>query len=629
MFCFAEHRLLNSKGGQAMTCCLFAVGKQGLRACHALLDAAMAGVLEKQDLHMILIGVEQQQAETLQNLVQDYQNVRILLSQSGLPWFQCTVTADIVPEDGLDASLQERCETEADRLLMNCLFMKDRMLRRSAASSMETAQAAWADFLEKDGAGSIFENMGKLSSGDLVLVVGSLCETIAAGGFTQLIRKIREHTGTALGAVLSLPIHRNDRTDLVQSVLREMPQTDAVYIYGLPADLRTEGDGMDELVALRCMDHFMRGGRGMFTYAQAMDVPTWSFFGSREAEYRESITSLLHMAVMMLLRYGPEALDRLERNSAGVQRGWFGRVYGGIRRDPERMSQERLDLRSLLRLLRFHMAWCYLVTGGLPLPLRYQAQLQEAEKDASDHYDAVLNAAGRLALLSHDVQQSGILEEETVHRASMEDTEGEAARKKVLEIAEKLKELAQEQAQLEEILGGRAAFMLLESKLEAAEKEADQLRAQAEEASRRIDQAAREASAEDMPKIDAARSRLANLYRHLVLLEGRVQYAHRDVERARDEQVRSRKPKVEYTEDNEPDVLFNRRLLKQMISAYDRGNAERDRENDAMIASVTEVDLQHLQSQFDHQGRDLNGTADMISVLYMLWKQEFSGRQAV
>ena len=124
-----------------MTCCVFAVGKQGLRACHALLDAAMTGVLEKQDLHLILIGAEEQQAETLQNLVQDYQNVRVRLMQSGLPWFQCGVTADIIPEEGLDASLQERCETDEDRLLMNCLFLKERMLRRSAASSLETAQA--------------------------------------------------------------------------------------------------------------------------------------------------------------------------------------------------------------------------------------------------------------------------------------------------------------------------------------------------------------------------------------------------------------------------------------------------------------------------------------------------------
>lgn len=626
MFCNAEHRLLHSKGGQAMTCCVFAVGKQGLRACHALLDAAMTGVLEKQDLHLILIGAEEQQAETLQNLVQDYQNVRVRLMQSGLPWFQCGVTADIIPEEGLDASLQERCETDEDRLLMNCLFLKERMLRRSAASSLETAQAAWADFLENDGDRAVRESTGVLNSGDLILVTGSLCETIAAGGYVQLISKIREYSKAPVGTVLSLPIHRSDRTDLVQSVLRDMPAVDASYIYGLPEDLRTEGDGMDELVAIRCMDHFMRGGRGAYTYAQAMDVPDWSFFGSRETEYRERITAVLHLSAMMLLRYGPEALERLERNGAGIQRGWFGKVYGQIRRDPERMSQERLYLRSVMHLLRFHMAWCYLVTGSLPLPLRYQAQLQETEKKASDHYDAVLNAAGRLALFSHDVKQSGILEEETIHRESMEDTEGEAARKKVVEMAEKVKELAAEQAQLEEILGGRAAFMLLEAKKDAAEQEANHLREQAEEASRRIEEAAREASAEDLPKIDAARSRLANLYRHLVLLEGRVDYARRDVERARAESERNRKPKVEYTEDNEPDVLFNRRLLKQMITVYDQQSGERGREHDHLIASVTDIDLQHLQDVFDRQGQEMDGTADMLSALYMLWVQEYTGR---
>ena len=126
--------------------------------------------------------------------------------------------------------------------------------------------------------------------------------------------------------------------------------------------------------------------------------------------------------------------------------------------------------------------------------------------------------------------------------------------------------------------------------------------------------------------IIAARSRLANLYRHLVLLEGRVDYARRDVERARAESERNRKPKVEYTEDNEPDVLFNRRLLKQMITVYDQQSGERGRENDHLIASVTDIDLQHLQDVFDRQGQEMDGTADMLSALYMLWVQEYTGR---
>ena len=102
-----------------MTCCLFAIGKQGVRSCQALLDAAMAGVVEAQDLQMILIGAEERDAEALQHLIHDYEAVRGRLVQSGLPGFACQIALDTVPEEGLDASLQERCETEADRLLMN------------------------------------------------------------------------------------------------------------------------------------------------------------------------------------------------------------------------------------------------------------------------------------------------------------------------------------------------------------------------------------------------------------------------------------------------------------------------------------------------------------------------------
>lgn len=611
-----------------MTCCLFAIGKQGIRSCHALLDAAMAGILEQEKLHMILVGAEEQQAETIQGLVRDYGAVRERLQAEAFPGFSTEISIRVMPEAGLDASLQERCETEADKLLLNCLFEKERMLRRSAASSVETAQAAWADFLEDQPSGELWEQIGKLHAEDQILVMGSLSETLTAGGCIQVLQKIRSVSTAALGAVLALPIHRSDRTDLAAGVLKEMPQIDAVYLYGLPEDLRTEAEGMDMLVLLRCMDHFLQGGRGVYTYAQTMEVPTWSFFGSRENDYTQRVTSLLHLAVLILLRYGPDAMERLERSGTGYLRGWFGKVYGDIRKNPEATSEERQVLRSLMHLLRFHMAWCYLVTGNLPLPLRYQAQLQEAQAKASAHYDDVLNVAGRLALLSHDVEKSGILEEETVHRASMDDTEGEAARKKVVEMAEMLQKLAQEQAELEEILGGRAAFMLLEGKMEEAEKDAENLRRQAEEAMRRIEEAAQTANVDEMPKIDAARSRLGNMQRHLVFLEGRAAYAKRDVEKARGEEERNRKPNVQFTSDMEPNVFFDRRLLREMITAYDRQSAERRRNTDELIGAVQGMNLQRIGDNFERSGQELSGTAGMMCMLYRLWEQEYSGRTA-
>ena len=609
-----------------MTACLFAIGKQGVRSCQALLDAAMAGVVEAQDLQMILIGAEERDAEALQHLIHDYEAVRGRLVQSGLPGFACQIALDTVPEEGLDASLQERCETEADRLLMNCLFARDRLLRRSAASSLETAQAAWADFLEEGGPEQIRSWMERLGEGDLALVCGSLTETLFAGGCTQLLRLIREKSPAVLGTVLALPTRRSDRTDLAQSVLKDMPELDAVYMYGLSDDLRTEGDGMNELVALRCMEHFLSGGRGLYTFAQSMDVPTWALFGSRESEYQHHVTAFLHLSLMTLLRYGPDAMERLERSGTGYMRGWFGKVYGQIRRNPDRTSEERVYLRALLHLMRFHTAWCYLVTGNLPLPLRYQAQLQETEKKAAQHYQEVLNTAGKLALLSHDLEKSGILEERTVHRASMEDTEGEAARRKMVEMADHLQELADEQAQMEKVMGGRSTFMLLQAKQEEAEKEAEHLRQQEAEAERRIEEAAQSASLEDRPKIDAARSRLHNLQRHLVFLEGRAARARKDTEKARLEDNRNRKPQVEYTEENEPNVLFDRRLLKQAIKVYDASGSDRYREAERMLEAVQQPDLLRVCDRFERLGQELDGTSDMMAALYELWDQEYSGR---
>ncbi|MBQ9307870.1 MAG: hypothetical protein IJ229_08095, partial [Clostridia bacterium] len=521
----------------------------------SLLCSVMTGLMVPEHLTLFVIGADSMGQETLESLVGDYRLVRAHLSGE-TQLFACDVTLVSLPEEEMDASLMEKCVTREDKLLLATLFSSERTLRRSVVSSMETAQTAWADLL-RDPESKVRQVLGELDEETCVLLSASVVEPLGASGAGQLIGALRE-TGARTGAVLTLPMHTQERTDLAGSALREIDQIgteglDALYLFGLPTDARTPGEGIEELVLLRCMEHFLSGGSGMYSFSSALESPDWSFFGDRQEAYRAALLDMLHTAMLLMLRYGPEALERLSSPGALGMRGWFGRYFPDIRRHPEMGEEESRFLTSLLHLMRFHTAWCYLVTGSLPLPLRVQAQITETMESAGAFYDTLLEEAGRLTLLSHDLNASGITEEETVHRFSMADTEGEKARKRLAEQAAKVKGMAEEMEKYTEILGGRFTLILLEKKTEEAMAEAQQLKAQSDEAEKRIREAAEKASSEEMPKVDAARSRLNNLKRHLAFLQGKAAYATRDLTAARLEENRARAPKDALAQ--EPDVL--------------------------------------------------------------------------
>ena len=84
-----------------MKCCLIAVGRNGIRACRALLDAAMTGLVDGAEIRFILIGVPSQDTQMLESLVKDYESVRLRLEKAGFPGFTSRFQMDMLAEEGV------------------------------------------------------------------------------------------------------------------------------------------------------------------------------------------------------------------------------------------------------------------------------------------------------------------------------------------------------------------------------------------------------------------------------------------------------------------------------------------------------------------------------------------------
>ena len=128
------------------------------------------------------------------------------------------------------------------------------------------------------------------------------------------------------------------------------------------------------------------------------------------------------------------------------------------------------------------------------------------------------------------------------------------------------------------------------------------------------------AGPEDMPRIDAARSRLRGLERHLMYLRGKAAYARRDLEEARKEENRSRPPRASLAAED-PDVLYERRYLRQVLKAVDTGSDVR-RSGPALLESMQRFDAREILDRLERNAETAEGTMGLFETLYALISME-------
>ena len=194
------------------------------------------------------------------------------------------------------------------------------------------------------------------------------------------------------------------------------------------------------------------------------------------------------------------------------------------------------------------MTVCLIWLGGvmktLPIDLRHASVLGEARSEAEQHYAELTDLASRLAVMDDDAVRAELYEDNLVYRGknSEEAAEAEANIRRIAAAKNEMNRRASAQVALNRKMGGAAAMDMLQTALDAAKQERDELRAKHEEAVRRIDHAEKIAADEDQYRITDARTKLRRMERHQLMLDSKYQQIQADMERAAAEGLRFDKP---------------------------------------------------------------------------------------
>lgn len=538
---------------------VLAIGQAGARMAEALLYAVCAGVTPPRPMQISVLCAPQEAYDQINAVWQDLQTVRRHTEKWETGCFSRPVTLQAWPDEQTAYSLNEQTQTEDDRLLCRALFTREQASlspSRAMDAGYDVAAMSWAAMLSSEVSGAL-----KALHDDLlgdpdtpVVILGSLCETVCAAGVSALCSWLSRMTDRKPAASLLTPVYPGEETDLCAAMLTDgalEEQLRGLCLTGFPEDCRTAASGEAQLadwLAVHAACRQLEGLEGGRAWRIRTDGLAWDMFGAEEGAWKRGYEQLTQLAYLLGAEYGDQLLAAMDSPNRLRDRmtPWYNAHFSAVRKmtDEERLTL-KADLNALLRLLEGYLGWIDRVQKNLPAMMRWVDALRDARTAAEEHYQTVLEAAGQYAWLDWEIDRSGMAEERVVHRHDMKDTEAEAAMKRLDRLKEKIYELSDEQDTLNHTLGGRLTRSMLNAIAEQSAAEADDLRAQAEEAERRILHAAQIASMEDMPKVETARSRLERMQHHVQLLDGRTRQARKDAKRWAADSLRHLPPVLE------------------------------------------------------------------------------------
>ncbi|MBR4710995.1 MAG: hypothetical protein IKP10_03115 [Clostridia bacterium] len=532
-----------------MKASLVCIGTAGARIAEAIVYCAFCGALPREDvLRVNVLFPPKHEDAHLRGLYASYGELRAawqLRPHTGLaPILSLRLGAPAEP-------LVSLSRTADDRALLQALLPADEISAPSMAASGRAARAAWEQrFAEPDEA-----MRGIVSDAEEmpVVVLASLAESAGSTGVQALTEHLR---GRDVNCVLITGLSRDDSSASARRALTETAFGGRfLALAGLPEDCRSEGDGphLLHLICVRALDAFLAGEAGSFAFRAPTHLD-WRVLDPGGERWGHALDALIRFDTLWSACYAPEAL-RVLREKSGLRdrmTPWmseylFRRGLDGEARDTA--------IRQISRAAAIaHGGACFLrdLQRSLPFVLRPTAPLREAQRAAEAHYDEVLRTAGQLAMLEHDIRESGMAQVTVIHRHDMQDSEPEIALREREEKRLLLEDQAAEQARLDLLQGGRLRREMLRRHARETRAEAENVRAQAEEADRRIRKAATVAKPEDMPRVDQARARLRRMQRRLADLEGRAARAEHDLALSGSEEARLQPPTAEGARSDSP-----------------------------------------------------------------------------
>ncbi len=532
-----------------------AMGRAGAEIAEALLYAGAAGVC-RDDLRVVLIGAEKEEAERLVSLAQDYTRVRSHLAGGDAPGFLPAMEITLWPEENVRKSLNDQAASSRDKLLCNALFTREQAFLspvHALDASGPVAAMTWASLLE----GASCEALRTLLEEHTVLV-GSLCEPVCSAGVAALGRWMEQGGGTKPDASLLLPVGQGQETALCRQMLGSgvlEERLGSVCLTGLPEDCRGAGDSsglcawLAAMGAARLCEGATRafekvaqssertaqscnGTEGTFVWSVPCDVAQWRNEAGEAFDFLPRFDALLKAACLMAGTFGPQLRTALSAPNRLLDRmtPWYNAHFSAVHAMDAAQRQALLDdAEALMRFMAAYGVWMEQVNEGFPPIIRQYGALREAQAEAAAHYAHVLDTAGQIAWLKFEVERSGLAQERFVHRHDMTDSEAEATLRQIEDLQEKLAQQLKEQRDLDSLAGVRMTRMTLRGLLPDAEKEYQELEQQAQEGRKRVNRAAEIATVEELPRVDAARVRLDRMERHTALLKGRYDRIREDL----------------------------------------------------------------------------------------------------
>ncbi len=387
-----------------------------------------------------------------------------------------------------------------------------------------------------------------------VVLAGSLCGGTGSAGIPAMARLLRQRLPSAvhISAVALLPATDGENARNAQAALHELAEEDlcgAVCVLGIPRCARAEqapsGSALTDWLAVYCMDmllHRPTALRGVFTVRSAEGPVDWSLFGKAEGRYRLAYGRLFKAALAWRDVVGPEVTRRLAHPFflRDALFGWYARFFRRVKENRTALAEDAACIRRLMGLC---LAWLNGMSRAMPAELRYATALADIRQDARQHYQELVQQAGKVALMEEDARQARESGHDPVYRGGEErESEEEANIRLLADARATLAQMVEAQNRLNHRMGGMAAMDMLAEALRAAQKEEDALRAQYREAFRRIEHAAQTAPKSEQHRVETARTRLRRMERHLTLLSGRTARVQEDLRAARETELRLERP---------------------------------------------------------------------------------------
>ena len=586
---------------------LWLMGGAGCRVAQAVLWTALAGLWPGETAVTLLETGRTELSERTEALYAQYARLREMLAQAPGGDVLPALTISRWPGAAAHASLRDWAGEDADSArLCRALFDADTAaagLDGSLAGHADAACALWADLLSRPDnplAGLPCDGEEK----PRVLLGGRLDEGFSAAGLRVLAGALRDSAEVGLLALGPYAGDAENAPACAAAALRQLEReglASRMLLLGL-----TEGDcaGQDEnapslvewLSACYAASFFEKEPlpEGAVTFRAAPGRLDWEIFEEKAAAYRRGFGGLMRAAAAFRLEIQPVALRGLASPNWLRDRaaGWYAAYFRKARQlDADTREAMAEELRLAGGLLEEYRRWMTALLGNLPPQLRSAGAMEQTLAAAQENYRQLSEISAQLTVMRREAGDSGLAREKTVHRHGMEDNEAERMQRVLAQMEEKREGLLQAQRALEARLGGAARLRMLRSARAELARETERLHAQAEEARRRIDEAARVAQPEEQHKVATARTKLERMERYMALVDARLEMARED-ERCAEEDDMRRQPSQLPRESGVPENgLFSARALMLWDSLPDMQEGRREKrrwaEAEAAFAGAT------------------------------------------